>query len=446
MATSVLSLPVDVPWKRVAISPDMYATSIDAGLPEKWRSSLAVYFYEPEPDPTDVSGELTTFLKLVASITGYNYDNIVIVRRGNLPPVQLDLGTTYYPAFCALAQIAVFPDTGQWDIPQFPYFTDFQPKQREIVETKTATGEVVSHTTDPLNVTKSTTTLMNQENKILGGDNAQFLAVTGGTTNVNETTLTDASREKRETTSFQTNLSQLYQLLDTYHSGTNRAVFLTMARPHLVDSVYTFVNGPRRLEGVQEFFLVVRRPADMTGICVKAVLETAHLDPTDTSGNPATLFTTSRAVSGCMGQGGAHILPAGPWVTYEQTLSSSVSDLLSAAGQEGVQAVAAANAVGRAIRDMVVSSFRVGARYPLGTVDFLRSNFALRKIITNTPQVLQYQPDVLGLLREIGPTLTAPIPQLSEQDLAARSELLRTLGVISTPELQPPDQPPGQSS
>jgi hypothetical protein len=438
MATSVLSLPVDVPWKRVAISQDMYATSIDADLPEKWRSSLAVYFYEPEPDPTDLSGEVTTFLKLVTSITGYNYDEILLggVHAGMV------IGTTYYPAFCALAQVAVFPDAGQWDIPQYPYFTDFQPKQREVIETKTDTGEVVSLTSDPLNVTKSTTTLMDQQYKTGGPPYGQ-----SSTTTLNETTLTDASREKRETTSYQTSLSQLYQLLDTYHPGTNRAVFLTMARPHLVDSVYTFVNGPRRLEGVQEFFLVVRRPANMTGICVKAVLDTAHLDPTDVSGNPATLFTTSRAVAGCTGQGGTHILPAGPWITYEQTLPSSVNDLLKAAGQQGVQAVAAANAVGRAIRDMVVASFRAGARYPLGTLDFLHTNFALRKITANIPaQVLQDQPDVLNALQKIEPTLAAPPPQLSEQDLAARSELLATLGVISTAGPQPSDQPPDQSS
>ena len=42
-----LSDPVDIPWKHLAISKDIYARSIEKGLPLKWSSSLAVYYYEP---------------------------------------------------------------------------------------------------------------------------------------------------------------------------------------------------------------------------------------------------------------------------------------------------------------------------------------------------------------------------------------------------------------
>jgi hypothetical protein len=51
MAINVLSLPTDIPWRRLAISRDMYATSLAATLPTKWRSSLAVFYYDPVPDP-----------------------------------------------------------------------------------------------------------------------------------------------------------------------------------------------------------------------------------------------------------------------------------------------------------------------------------------------------------------------------------------------------------
>ena len=70
-------------------------------------------------------------------------------------------------------------------------------------------------------------------------------------------------------------------MLDSYHAGTNRALFFLNARPHMVDSPYTFVKGPRQIEGIQEFFLVVRRPKDMVDFCVKAELETAHLHESD---------------------------------------------------------------------------------------------------------------------------------------------------------------------
>jgi hypothetical protein len=222
----------------------------------------------------------------------------------------------------------------------------------------------------------------------------------------------------------------MYHLLDSYHTGTNRAVFLTMARPHLVDSLYTFVNGPRRLEGIQEFFLVVRRPKEMTGICVTAELETASLDLSDTSGNPATLFMTSRAVSGCTGAGQTHILPAGPWVTFELIIPKSVNDLLIGSQQSGKQAVVAANAMSRAIRDMVVMSYTTGSRYPLGTVDFLHTNFAMRKILSRIPpETLQKQPEVLDAMQKIQPTLSLSAPRLSKEDFAARAELLQMLGI-----------------
>ena len=73
-------------------------------------------------------------------------------------------------------------------------------------------------------------------------------------------------------------ISQLYSLLQGYHVGTNRVVFFMQPRPHIQDMKFTFVHGPRRLEGIQEFFLVVNRPKSISGLCVEAALETAHLD------------------------------------------------------------------------------------------------------------------------------------------------------------------------
>jgi hypothetical protein len=320
MALNLLSLPSDIPWKRLAISDDMYAVSPDL-LPAKWRSSVAVYSYDPTPDPAELDdrGETTTFLKVVVTITGYapgvrNALTRVGRERRDFATLKgasagswlggLNELDTYYPAYAANLQVAVFPEGGDWAIGEYPYFSDFEPKKRELIELVTETGEQVTQNVSDLNVRKGMSTTDSTENVNIdhGGSTAfsvqagyagASLGVGGarsqqqevgsrtkaGSEDVNILS-TDKSREKRETYSHTTNLSHLWQLLDSYHAGTNRALFFVNARPHLNQSVYTFVNGPRRLEGIQEFFLVVRRPREMESICVDALLETAHLHET----------------------------------------------------------------------------------------------------------------------------------------------------------------------
>lgn len=311
MSLTTLSLPVDVPWKRIAISDDMYALGINADLPVKWHSSLTVFSYDAPPDPEiDNPDEISTFLKIVASVTGYQpagdeIDVGAVVGAFNVDVIQNYQALTeqYYPALSALIQLAVFPHDGQWDVSQYPYLTDFEPKKREVVELVSDAGEALTQSTNSLNVRKGTTSTESQEADYIdrGGAFQQGVSVAGyggttegsaqkqvgtiatlGTQATNLVT-TDSSREKRESYSHTTNLSQLYHVLDSYHAGTNRALFFLNSRPHFVDSPFTFVNGPRRLEGIQEFFLIVRRPKAMTQFCVKAVLETAHLHETDST-------------------------------------------------------------------------------------------------------------------------------------------------------------------
>ena len=67
----------------------------------------------------------------------------------------------------------------------------------------------------------------------------------------------------------------MYHRLTGYHVGTNRAPFFMLPRPHIVQGPQTFVKGPRQLEGIQEFFLVVMRPRTWEEFCIEAFLETA---------------------------------------------------------------------------------------------------------------------------------------------------------------------------
>src|SRR6185312_10301702 len=70
MSTSLFGIPVDIQWKRLCFSQDMCAKDLDT-YPEKWRSSLAVFYNDVTPDPNDTSDELTMYLKVVISITGF---------------------------------------------------------------------------------------------------------------------------------------------------------------------------------------------------------------------------------------------------------------------------------------------------------------------------------------------------------------------------------------
>ncbi len=283
MGNTLLSLPIDVCWKRLAISQQMYAPSIDTPLPPKWESSVAVYAYEPAPDPAlDDPTERTTFLKIVTTVTGFEPIDFSYQFPYIVNPI-------YFPAYSALIQLAVFPyganpdsAIGEWPIDEYPYVADCQPQKRELIETTTEGGEIVTQSATDANIRKSMTNTSKQELSTGYYDRATL----GTQGELQDIRTTDALQESRQTNSYSTQISQLYHLLDSYHTGTNRVIFFVNARPHLVVSDFTFAQGPRNLEGIQEFLVLVRRPAAMAGICVKAVLETAHLYKWDVTTKP----------------------------------------------------------------------------------------------------------------------------------------------------------------
>lgn len=600
MTLNVLSLPIDIPWKRIAISPDMYAPTEGGPLPLHWRSSLAIFSYEPEPDPELANpDEITTFLKVAATVTGFQPEGAEIDGAVLGPDWSSTVITNFenltsqsYPAYSAILQLAVFPASGEWALDQFPYLTDFEPKKREVVELVTDTGEALTQSASDLNVRKGTTSTDSTEmdnidrggsfginvSTPLGGggistSHQQQVGTTStlGTTGVTLVT-TDASREKRESFSHTTNLSQLYHVLDSYHAGTNRAVWFLNARPHMVDSPFTFVNGPRYLEGVQEFFAVVRRPIAMPDICVLGTLETGHLhtattttttgtttydqqqlsqtfvlqargggdfhgsddtpgawtmqipqgyhldrsrgggsttlswqngqtdnvtlpagvsidswsaqtasghegeaepqittyddhvdirahvygwfgsgdtdgkldttitiytvsdqptsQPTTTTTTETDFFITAREVSSC------ELRHTGPYVSYERIMEPEVSAAIDAASARGRDAAIAANAVGRRVKDEMMASFRGSRRYPRGDVDFLKTRFAIRRMVGGleqraSAQLTQPLYEANGLddqtremFRRHAPDLTLGTAlTLSPEDLAGRAKL-----------------------
>jgi hypothetical protein len=304
MTTQALDMPLDVPWQRLAFSTDMIETNMnDDGLPPKWRSSLAAYAYvvAAEDSQEQYPDRRIVYLKLTTSITGWcpREDLLNAVDLGGVTDPHLtsgwqavmgsDWASKYWPCLGAIAQIAIYPNpsTGV-ALSDYPYILDFEPKKRELYEAVSATNEFLSDTANKVGTQKGTTTTDSTEAKVGYGLTSAIPSLSGGVTNTTtrqeiEQRTTDTSTESRETQSHTTQFSQMYQLFNGYHLGTNRALFIVFPRPHTVSDKsqldQNLVNGERQLEGIQEMFLVVSLPKTMAGFCVKAWLDTGHTVP-----------------------------------------------------------------------------------------------------------------------------------------------------------------------
>lgn len=307
-----LALPTDIPWKRICVSEDMLDRVVcDTTLPAKWQSSVAVFGYTPEEEFQQYPDYDISYLKVTATITGYQALEDEI--QGEIDWDGIDTTTfegvtelldSYFPCTGAILQVVVGPHSEQ-PFEQYPFFLDFEPKKRELYEMATDTKERQSRSSETLQVNKSSGTTQSQEvlDVDMGGSTSfgaqGSYAGTGGGFNFSSSnqgqwgtkslntqlSQTDRRREVgeelRETHAFTTQLSQMYHLLDSYHLGTNRAVFFVQPRPHVLEEPSGFVDGPRKVEGIQEFFLIVAKPKDAPDYCVSVRLDTAHLAETD---------------------------------------------------------------------------------------------------------------------------------------------------------------------
>jgi hypothetical protein len=326
MSLQDISLPYDIPWQLIATSDDMIANH-DKRFPHAmWKSSMSVFSYDPDPKE-DLPEELKnfhreiTYLKVVCSITSYvptceecppppppvttiedygeNQANLEAWRKKC--KIINDAEHRAYACSGALVQVAIYPkkkNNETTDPAKLAYFASFEPKKRELIEVGTESGESITQSKSDLNVRKGATSTSSVDNyDVLTGVNmgggfagaSAQIGVSGqwgtvkksGSENVNVTNK-DSSRELREGASHTSNISNLYHLLNSYHLGTNRAIFFLQPRPHTLQQKdqYTFIDGPQQIEGIQEFFLIVSRPDDMKmeEYCLDALLYTAHLD------------------------------------------------------------------------------------------------------------------------------------------------------------------------
>lgn len=300
MSTFKLALPTDIPWRRLCVSADMLdPLTCDDERPPRWRSSMAVFRYDPAEEYQADETRVVTYLKVVCTIAPFQPEIGLSHPLYNYTkePELIDSVEESFPCYGAILQVSVGPATGQGDVPlqTYPYIVDVEPKKRELYESVTDTSEVLSGSRSSLSVGKSATNTYSLEDYNLdmggGGGGGLFWGLIEANGNVQQQTgtvaksnsevsnvrTTDFADERRQAQSHTTQLTQMYNLFQVFHLGTNRVLFLMEPRPHVRQTEATFINGPRALEGVQEVFLVVSRPKTMTDLCVGALLETAHL-------------------------------------------------------------------------------------------------------------------------------------------------------------------------
>jgi hypothetical protein len=300
MSLQPLTPPQDITWTRMAFSRDMMDTNFgDLVFGPKWRSSLAVFYYIVPPEDTadGYPNSRIVYLKLTSSITGYNPSEDLQAARtaaeeaGTLDDLQRTLwdviissgwAATYWPCLGAILQLGVYPNSPEGVAPDdYPFIMDFEPKKRELYEQVTQGSEFLAGSAEKLSTTKGSTNTQSVD--VSGG--GSFLGIglsasTSATWQQVDSRTTDTSRENRETQSHSTSFSQMYQLFNGYHLGTNRALFVVAPRPHTVSESsqtdFNLIDGQRRLEGLQEVFLVVNMPKSLDGFCIQAGLDTGH--------------------------------------------------------------------------------------------------------------------------------------------------------------------------
>lgn len=305
-----LAFPTDIRWERVCHSEDMDDRSpCDQTGPAKWQSSMAVFRYVPEEEYQHYEGRRLVYYKITCTISSYQprADEVQgsVKGAGTLSVTEeneLDRKLkSYAPCNGAILQVTVAPTESNLDPANFPYVLDVQPKQRALYEQVTDSSELASRSLENLNIRKGGGTTESQEvldidrgSSFSAQAQGQYAGAGGGlgfsyTKNIEQGTrsigqedasrveTTDSTREAREVLSHTTQLTQMYTLLQSYHVGTNRVMFFVSPRPHVLEEPTGFIRGPRRIDGVQDFFLIVSQDEGQELPCLSARLDTGHL-------------------------------------------------------------------------------------------------------------------------------------------------------------------------
>ena len=292
--TITVSVPSNIPWQLIAVSPDMMNQNFcSTTLPPEWKSSIAISAYEPDPSTYNSCLGTITYFKISCTVTGF-------LPEAPQSEKWMQNQIEYQGCYGALINISVYPDSDTPDIANYPHIVDFEPKTRDLYQDSTDNNEVLSVSKSELKTDKTLAFSWSTETGVTSGHTIDESLGTsgvkfGGTFSGQRTDKwgdkntdtysrqSDSLAEDQLKTGTSTKTEQQYNLLKGYHVGTNRAVFLMLPYPHTLQPTdyRSFVNGLRMIEGVQDFILVVSRPKGTKGLNIDVHLDTAHF-PEDT--------------------------------------------------------------------------------------------------------------------------------------------------------------------
>jgi hypothetical protein len=183
MPSVLLNVPIDIPWTSVGASSDMMDKTFCDGIsPAPWRSSIALYAYQPmvEDLPTELCSQRIVYLKVSCTITGFQpspEEAEQVVRLGDAmdeaDSADLErIAREYLACYGVLLNVGVFPASDDIkELGQFPHIIDFEPKVRDLYQAATTTGEVLTSSTSQLNTTKGFVGTEATQNSWKGGGN-----------------------------------------------------------------------------------------------------------------------------------------------------------------------------------------------------------------------------------------------------------------------------------
>jgi hypothetical protein len=140
MATEELLLPKDIPWKRLCVSEDMIDKEVcDSDFPPRWRSSLAIFNYEPPEGEQPDKNYIVSYFKIACTITGHNIGTEMNIKNPLSQISDVSIWDAiagfnrYDPCYGAILDVSAAP-IGDYTIVEYPLFIDFSPKKRELYE------------------------------------------------------------------------------------------------------------------------------------------------------------------------------------------------------------------------------------------------------------------------------------------------------------------------
>jgi hypothetical protein len=256
MSNFRLNLPVDIPWKLVNSSEDMIDSKFcDSIMPSPFRSSLALFAYEPKEEdlPEEMCGKSLMYLKVSCSITGFTPDEDDLLAIYDLSKYGVGeevltefINRTYLACYGVKLNISVFSENMKIDdFNSVPHIIDFEPKKREFYQSASEYGEVLTGSSSTFSTGKSMTLGFSTEEGYSqtssiegkGEDGSAMISnseygKSSDSLNLGDSQTRQTSQDKRETRGSTTQLSQMYNLLSSYHIGTNRVTVVLLPRPH----------------------------------------------------------------------------------------------------------------------------------------------------------------------------------------------------------------------